>query len=99
MLPNQEKAFWDFYNTARHNEVLDDKTTLMLHLAASMAVGCYPCMRTYLMQKESVKLTDEEIGVVESIVMAVSAGRVMMQHKEAFSKGSSTSEDECVGPC
>lgn len=31
-----------FYDSARHNTVLDRKTTLMLHLATAMAVGCYP---------------------------------------------------------
>jgi len=31
-----------FYDSARHNQVLDERTTLMLHLASAMAVGCYP---------------------------------------------------------
>ncbi len=31
-----------FYDSARHNEVLDERTTLMLHLASAMALGCYP---------------------------------------------------------
>jgi hypothetical protein len=39
---SQEKAFSAFYDSARHNDVLDDKTTLMIHLAAAMAVGCIP---------------------------------------------------------
>jgi hypothetical protein len=38
----QNKAFDDFYDSARHNEILEPKTTLMVHLAAAMAVGCYP---------------------------------------------------------
>ena len=38
----QKKAYTDFYNSARHNEILEPKTTLMIHLAAAMAVGCYP---------------------------------------------------------
>ena len=43
MLPQQQqKAYTDFYDSARHNEVLEPKTTLMVHLAAAMAVGCYP---------------------------------------------------------
>jgi len=43
MLPKaQRKAFVDFYDSARHNEVLDERTTLMLHLASAMALGCYP---------------------------------------------------------
>lgn len=43
MLPKtQRRAFNAFYDSARHNEFLDPKTTLMIHMAASMAVACYP---------------------------------------------------------
>jgi hypothetical protein len=38
----QRRAFDDFYDLARQNEILDPKTTLMLHLAVAMATGCYP---------------------------------------------------------
>ena len=31
-----------FYDAARHNDVLDTKTTLLLHLGAAMALGCVP---------------------------------------------------------
>ena len=36
------KRFQAFYDSARHNEVLDERTTVMLHLASAMALGCYP---------------------------------------------------------
>jgi hypothetical protein len=43
MLPKtQQKAYTEFYDAARYNEILEPKTTLMLHMAAAMAVGCYP---------------------------------------------------------
>jgi len=43
MLPErQQKAYTDFYDSARHNEILEPKTTLLIHLAAAMAIGCYP---------------------------------------------------------
>jgi hypothetical protein len=43
MLPEKQKnAYTEFYNTARFNEILEPKTTLMLHLASAMAIGCYP---------------------------------------------------------
>jgi len=42
MVPDkQKKAYEDFYNAARYNEILEPKTTLMIHLAAAMAVACY----------------------------------------------------------
>jgi hypothetical protein len=43
MLPKkQHEAYSGFYDAARYNEILEPKTTLMLHLASAMAVGCYP---------------------------------------------------------
>ncbi len=43
MLPEKQlKAYDDFYDSVRHNEILEPKTTLMIHLASAMAVGCYP---------------------------------------------------------
>jgi len=43
MLSKDQSRPWDdFYASARHNEVLDERTTTMIHLAAAMAVGCDP---------------------------------------------------------
>ncbi len=43
MLPaNQKKAYADFYSSVRRNTILDEKTTVLIHLAAAMALGCYP---------------------------------------------------------
>ena len=43
MLPEkQKKKYKAFYDAARYNDILEPKTTLMLHLAAAMAIGCYP---------------------------------------------------------
>ena len=43
MLPaKQNQAYRDFYNSARENDTLDSKTTLLICLAVSMAIGCYP---------------------------------------------------------
>ena len=83
MLPEQQqKAFGDFYDTARNNDILDPKTTLLLHLGAAMAVGCSPCMEYYLQQVEKEGITAEEIGAVQAVVMAVSAGRVNAQLRQ-----------------
>lgn len=38
----QLQTYTGFYNSARYNDTLDPKTTLLTHLAASLAVGCYP---------------------------------------------------------
>jgi hypothetical protein len=43
MLPEkQSAAYAQFYDSARHNRVLEPRVTLMIHLAAAMAMGCYP---------------------------------------------------------
>ncbi len=43
MLPKKQKrAYAEFYRSARNNEIIDVKTTLMIHLAAALAIGCYP---------------------------------------------------------
>ena len=35
-------AFKGFYKAARKNEILEPKTTLMIHMASAMALACYP---------------------------------------------------------
>jgi hypothetical protein len=40
--PAQKTAYGRFYKSARENEILDSKTTLLLHCAAAMAFACYP---------------------------------------------------------
>lgn len=43
MLPEeQKKAYRAFYDSARHNGILDEKTTLLIHMASAFAFGCYP---------------------------------------------------------
>jgi len=43
LLPEKQKEkYREFYDAARYNEILEPKTTLMLHLASAMAIGCYP---------------------------------------------------------
>jgi hypothetical protein len=44
----QQRAFAEFYRAARDNEQLDARTTLMIHLAAALAIGCYPRMEHYV---------------------------------------------------
>ena len=43
MIPEKQmNAFNEFYNSARNNDILDPKTTLLIHMATAMAVACYP---------------------------------------------------------
>ena len=84
MLPKTQKdSFGAFYDSARKNTILEPKTTFLLHLGAAMALGCMPCMEHYLGQAEKEGVTSEEIGAVQAVVMAVSAGKVNAQLREA----------------
>ncbi len=38
----QQDLFDAFYESGRNSEILDPKTTILIHLAAAMAVGCSP---------------------------------------------------------
>lgn len=43
MTPRKAQSAFDaFYDSARFNDVLDERTTVMLHLASAMALACYP---------------------------------------------------------
>jgi hypothetical protein len=43
MLPKAQLEPWrEFYDAARQNKVLDGRTTLLIHLASAMAMGCSP---------------------------------------------------------
>lgn len=43
MLPEKQgKAYTNFYDSTRLNEVLAPKTTVMIQMASAMAFGCYP---------------------------------------------------------
>lgn len=95
MLPNQKEAYNKFYESARFNNVLTDKTSLLIHMAAAMSVACIPCMEYYMTQAEKYGVTTDEISAVESIVMAVSAGRVKMQFREILAQKDSQGKSCC----
>jgi len=96
MLPErQRKTYAEFYDAARHNGILEPKTTLLLHLGVAMALGCSPCTEYYLGQVEKEAITDEEIGAVQAVVMAVAAGRVNAQLREVEKRRQGTSKQSC----
>lgn len=43
MLPEKQKTAYEaFYHATEDNGILDAKTTVMIQLAASLVIGCYP---------------------------------------------------------
>ena len=82
MPENLRKSFADFHNSMISNDILDPKTTFMIEMGAAMAVGCYPCMENLTIAAKDKGVTDDELGTIQAIVMAVSAGRVFNQYRE-----------------
>ena len=83
MIPdNLKKSFIDFHKSMISNCIIDPKTTFMIELGAAMAVGCYPCMEKLTNAAADKGVSEEELGTVQAIVMAVSAGRVFNQYRE-----------------
>jgi len=83
MLPKRQKqTYEEFFESTAKNEILDQKTTVMIQLAVSLAIGCYPWMEHFFGVAKENGLTDDEIGAVQSIAMGVSAGRIRAQFRE-----------------
>ena len=75
MIPQrQNEAFEQFLETVKNNGVLDPKTTTMLFLAASVAVRCRTCAERFIAQARELGVSEEEMGAVEAVAMAVRAG-------------------------
>jgi len=87
MIPeNLKKSFIDFHNSMISNEVLDPKTTFMIEMGAAMAVGCYPCMEKLTGVAADKGVSEAELGTIQAVVMAVSAGRIFNQYREVCNR-------------
>lgn len=42
LIKEQKKIYDKYYDSAKNNTILEPKTTLLVHLAVSMTIGCYP---------------------------------------------------------
>ncbi len=66
------------------------------------AVACYPWMEHYLGVAKEEGISEDELGAVQSIVMAVSGGRPMMQFMDAQARAKKKDEPvdpDCSGIC
>ncbi|MFH2218687.1 MAG: carboxymuconolactone decarboxylase family protein [Pseudomonadota bacterium] len=83
MMPkNLKKSFIQFHDEMISNGVIDPKTTFMIEMGAAMAVGCYPCMEILTGIAGEKGVSEAELGTIQAIVMAVSAGKVFNQYRE-----------------
>lgn len=83
MMPKHlKRSFADFHHAIVNNGVIDPKTTFTIQMGAAMAIGCYPCMEILTGAAGEKGVSDEELGTIHAIVMAVSAGSVFNQFRE-----------------
>ena len=73
--PKHADSWSSFYASASSGTVLDERTMVLIGLAASIAVDCEPCAEAYLSKCNEHAISDAEIADVLAKVMAVSAGK------------------------
>jgi len=83
---NQQEKYDEFYDSTHKNEFLDEKTEILVGLAASIAMSCKPCTNYYLRQAKKKKIMQGEISEVIAKVMAVSAGQKRLQTNEVLNE-------------
>ena len=76
MLNTKHADSWSsFYASTNKGAVLDERTMVLIGLAAAIAVDCEPCAEAYLAKCSGHGISDAEIADVLAKVMAVSAGK------------------------
>ena len=86
MTERQELKYREFYDTTRENECLSRRESLLVGLAAAMAVNCIPCQRYYLQDCKKEGISKGDVSEVLAKVMAVSAGQKRLQFQEVLDR-------------
>ena len=87
MLNLQHSGSWSsFYASTSKGAVLDERTMVLIGLAAAMAVDCEPCAEAYLAKCKEHRISDAEIADVLAKVMAVSAGKRKIKFSRTFDR-------------
>jgi alkylhydroperoxidase/carboxymuconolactone decarboxylase family protein YurZ len=81
-----QASYTEFYNSTKANEHLSARESLLVGLAAAMAVNCLPCQRFYLLECKKAGVTRGDISEVLAKVMAVSAGQKRLQFQEVLER-------------
>jgi len=96
MPKNLKSSFKRFHDEMISNDIIDPRTTFMIEMGAAMAVGCYPCMEILTGMAGEKGVTEDELGTIQAIVMAVSAGKVFNQYREVCSRLEPKRENCCA---
>jgi len=73
--PSHAEPWSAFYASTTKGAVLDQRTMILIGLAAAIATDCEPCVESYLNMCKGAGISDAEIADVLAKVMAVSAGK------------------------
>ena len=87
MLNARHADSWSaFYGGTSKGAVLDERTMVLIGLAAAIAVDCEPCAEAYLAKCNEHGVSDAEISDVLAKVMAVSAGKKKISFSRTFDR-------------
>lgn len=75
------RALGRLHGLTRLGRALDEKTTVLVHLASALAVACCPPMVEYAGAARRQGVTDDEFDAVRAIVATVQAGRVRVESR------------------
>lgn len=85
MLSKHHKELYDaFYESTHQNEFLDQRTEVLVGLAAAIGMNCQPCTRYYLNQAKKAGIKKGEVSEVLAKVMAVAAGQKRLQVQQVL---------------
>ncbi len=97
MMPkNLKMSLKRFQDEMLSNGIIDPRTTFMIEMGAAMALGCYPCMRILTGIAAEKGVSEEELGTIQAIVMAVAAGKVFNQYREVCARLEPKAESCCA---
>lgn len=82
----QHILYNDFYESTHNDGVLEEKTSLLVGLAAAISLNCNPCTTYYLKLCEKYDISEEEIQSVVAKTMAVAAGQKRLQTEAVYNK-------------
>jgi len=89
----QQDLYDTFYESTNNDGVLENKTSLLVGLAASMATNCSPCTSYYLKMCKHSNVSKAEIQATLAKVMAVAAGQKRLQAKAVMDDMSLSLDD------
>lgn len=92
--PRHTDAWSSFYASTAKGSVLDERTMILIGLAASIAVDCEPCTESYLAKCKEMGIPEAGIADVLAKVMAVSAGKKKIKFSRIVDRASLSNGSE-----